>query len=45
MVGLSFLDYFWMCCEAVYFVEACGITGQRGLTESTLEVFANECKA
>eukprot|EP00434_Breviolum_minutum_P004662 symbB.v1.2.004110.t1/scaffold231.1/size297012/13 len=30
--------------KAVYFVEACGITGQRGLTESTLEVFANECE-
>ena len=41
--GLSFLDYSWMCCEAVYFVEACG--SQRGLTESTLEVFANECRA
>lgn len=42
---IQMVDYFWMCCEAVYFVEACGITGQRGLTESTLEVFSNECKA
>eukprot|EP00913_Durusdinium_trenchii_P001557 g1441.t1 len=30
--------------EAVYFVEVCGVTGQRGLMESTLQTFAEECE-
>ena len=28
--------------QVVHFVEVCGITGRRGLTEGTLEVFADE---
>eukprot|EP00435_Cladocopium_sp_Y103_P011587 s1489_g3.t1 len=50
MVGKGFLS--WWCDEVlrrrggevVHFVEVCGVTGKRGLTESTLEVFADECQ-
>ena len=29
--------------QAVYFVEVCGVTGKRGLMESALKSFAEEC--
>lgn len=49
-VGKGFLS--WWCDEVlrrrggevIHFVEVCGITGKRGLTESTMEVFADECQ-